>query len=128
MNGPAEEWVEKAEEDAAVADWAAGARHHAAACFHAQQAVEKYFKALLIRAGRDFPKTHGLPALLALAEGLVAGSADEALELGRLTDAGLESRYPGAGASPEDAAQAVTIMRRWRARLRVALGLPEQGK
>ncbi len=29
-------------------------------CFHAQQCVEKYFKACLVLEGVDFPKTHDL--------------------------------------------------------------------
>jgi HEPN domain-containing protein len=33
-------------------------------CFHCQQAVEKYLKALLIRVGVDFPRTHQLGFLL----------------------------------------------------------------
>jgi HEPN domain-containing protein len=31
-------------------------------CFHAQQCVEKYLKALLVVEGIDFPKTHDLEA------------------------------------------------------------------
>lgn len=36
-------------------------------CFHLQQAVEKLLKALLVVHGADFPLTHELDALLALA-------------------------------------------------------------
>jgi HEPN domain-containing protein len=35
-------------------------------CFHAQQAAEKLFKALLIKQGIDPPRTHDLTALLEL--------------------------------------------------------------
>jgi len=35
-------------------------------CFHAQQCVGKYLKALLVLPGVDFPKTHDLTELAAL--------------------------------------------------------------
>jgi hypothetical protein len=63
------EWVEKAEGDFQVAAQIMRRRKHRvfdAACFHAQQAVEKYFKARLCEAGVAFPKTHDLAALLKL--------------------------------------------------------------
>jgi len=63
------EWVEKAEGDFQVAAQIMRQRKqrvHDAACFHAQQAVEKYFKARLCEAGVAFPKTHDLVALLKL--------------------------------------------------------------
>jgi HEPN domain-containing protein len=62
------QWVLKAEED-----WA-GARELAArtpplrdlACFHCQQAAEKYLKSLLQELGAAVPKTHNLKDLLNL--------------------------------------------------------------
>ena len=63
------EWVLKAENDltAAVQLLKLGKRCPAdIVCFHAQQCVEKYVKALLVNHGRDFPKTHDLRALLAI--------------------------------------------------------------
>jgi len=50
MSSPVEEWIEKAEEDFHVAlSLRRSRRHpaHNATCFHAQQCVEKYLKALL---------------------------------------------------------------------------------
>ena len=35
-------------------------------CFHAQQAVEKSIKAVLVHHGIDFPKTHNLQVLIDL--------------------------------------------------------------
>lgn len=63
-----QEWVHKAENDltAAAQLLKLGRRCPAdIVCFHAQQCVEKYVKALLINHGRDFPKTHDLRVLLA---------------------------------------------------------------
>jgi HEPN domain-containing protein len=34
-------------------------------CFHSQQCVEKYLRALLVNHGRDVPRTHGLRVLMA---------------------------------------------------------------
>jgi HEPN domain-containing protein len=36
-------------------------------CFHAQQCIEKYLKALLVLKGADFPGTHNIGELTALA-------------------------------------------------------------
>lgn len=54
----------KAESDllAMNASLAAGALD--AACFHAQQAAEKYLKSFLAAQGVDFPRTHNLSKLL----------------------------------------------------------------
>lgn len=116
-----DEWVGKADEDAAVAEWASGAGHYDAACVHAQQAVEKYLKALLVAQGKDFPRSHALRTLLDLT-GMSEGEATLD-ELRWLTREAGEVRYPGESATREDAERAVTIMTRWRARLRAALGL-----
>ncbi|MBI2899893.1 MAG: HEPN domain-containing protein [Planctomycetes bacterium] len=65
----AAEWVQKAESDVL------SARHLLkikagcptdAVCFHAQQCVEKYVKALLVVRNVDFPRTHDIGELIAL--------------------------------------------------------------
>jgi HEPN domain-containing protein len=38
------------------------------ACFHAQQCVEKAFKAILEKQGREVPKTHDIIRLFGLTE------------------------------------------------------------
>lgn len=118
-----DEWVRKAEEDAAVAEWASGAGHCDAACLHAQQAVEKYLKALLVAQGKDFPKIHALRTLFDLTG--ISGGEGNLDELRWLTREAGEVRYPGESAMREDAERAVRIMKRWRSRLRGALGLSE---
>lgn len=50
MNAPhleARRWFQEAQADLAVVRTLRGAGHHAAACFHSQQAAEKALKALL---------------------------------------------------------------------------------
>ena len=61
------EWIEKAEEDWDMAQRAYRARlrpSYDAACFHAQQCMEKYLKARLNEAGIVPRKTHNLADLL----------------------------------------------------------------
>jgi HEPN domain-containing protein len=63
------EWVKKAENDLRSAQVLLGEKDDHLAdiiCFHAQQCVEKYFKALLVRHQIPFPKTHGLSGLVNL--------------------------------------------------------------
>src|SRR5438034_1160307 len=61
-------WVRKAEEDWAAASALAARRPplRDTACFHCQQASEKYLKALLKEKGAAVPKTHNLKELLEL--------------------------------------------------------------
>jgi len=61
------EWVEKAEGDFATARRELRARkdpNYDAACFHAQQCVEKYLKACLQEEDLSFGRIHNLSALL----------------------------------------------------------------
>ena len=63
-------------------------------CFHAQQAVEKSLKAILLSQELQFPRTHNLKILLnRLPETMVLpwNSADVAA----LTDYAVSARYPG---------------------------------
>jgi len=63
------QWVEKAEDDLKVSTYLLTMGHecpYSAVCFHAQQCVEKYIKALLVYYGIDFPKIHDLTKLTRL--------------------------------------------------------------
>jgi len=65
----AREWVGKAENDLKAAAQIMKLADDCptdTVCFHAQQCVEKYVKALLTMNGTDFPKTHDLDRLIAL--------------------------------------------------------------
>ena len=55
-------WVEKAEEDFAIAQSALRRKKPivTGACFHAQQCSEKYIKALLVSRKADFPNSVSL--------------------------------------------------------------------
>lgn len=57
-------WFRKGDSDLATARLvAAGAGPYDTACFHAQQAAEKYLKGFLSFAGQPFPLTHNLEEL-----------------------------------------------------------------
>ncbi len=64
-------------------------------CFHAQQAVEKALKSVLLFHKLDFPLTHDIEELLEIAE---KGGIDLPLDInsaGELTPYAVETRYPG---------------------------------
>jgi HEPN domain-containing protein len=63
-------------------------------CYHAQQAAEKYLKALLLHQGVEFPFTHDLRLLLELVSPQIATGVDHASVIG-LTRYAIQARYPG---------------------------------
>ncbi len=119
-------WVRKAEED-----WD-GARSLAArvpplrdlACFHCQQAAEKYLKALLQESGVHVPKTHDLEDLLELLLPHDATLAPLRRCLRSLSRYAVEYRYPGLRATRREMAAALGHAERVRRELRLRLGLP----
>jgi HEPN domain-containing protein len=89
-------WVAKADDDldAAARLLASDSGLFAIIGFHAQQAAEKYLKALLVLGAVPFPRTHDLTGLRALLPaGQVPALADLPLEL--LSRFSVEERYPG---------------------------------
>jgi len=91
------EWVEKAEEDlrgAALALKAGRKCPTGVVCFHAQQCVEKYLKAVLVARRLDFPKTHDIGELL-VSIGKPIGVSIPVEERRRLTAYATVTRYPG---------------------------------
>jgi len=115
------EWVAKAENDLKAATISLRAGRECptdAVCFHAQQVVEKYLKALLTAHGKPFPKTHNIGKLVELlpASARVNLSEDEQ---DILTDYATGARYPGWGEiSLADSRKAVAIARRLRREVR----------
>jgi HEPN domain-containing protein len=63
--------------------------------FHAQQAAEKYLKALLTRHQVEFPKTHELRRLLDLLAEVEPQLAASLTDIKWLEPFGVEVRYPG---------------------------------
>lgn len=88
-------------------------------CFHAQQCVEKYIKALLIFRGTAFLKTHDIRALRALLPPKFRPKLESKVQ-DRLTRYATVLRYPGAGPDVPlaEARNAVAIARRVRKEVR----------
>lgn len=88
-------------------------------CFHSQQCVEKYVKALLVWREIRFPRTHSIADLLRLVPlGIRPELSPEEQE--RLTDYATVARYPGAyeSISLTEAREAVRVARRVRREIR----------
>jgi HEPN domain-containing protein len=63
------------------------------ACFHAQQAVEKYLKAVLALAGSRIPRTHDLEDIYDLCLAVMPGLVLDREELSALTPYAVELQY-----------------------------------
>jgi HEPN domain-containing protein len=115
MNVQVKEWVSKADGDSASALREYRARNHPnydSACFHAQQCIEKYLKAVLVKNRISFSKIHDLEVLLDLC--LPAYPLWEPMQedMQLLTQYAVQFRYPGESADKEEARQAVAAMKR----------------
>ncbi len=64
-------------------------------CFHAQQAVEKACKAVLLFNKVDFPLTHDLQELNDILDSAGIDIPAEFNDIGMLTPYAVETRYPG---------------------------------
>ena len=120
------EWIDKAEGDWTSAGLLYRARkqpNYDAACFHSQQAAEKYLKARLVEAGVTFSKTHNLTALLMLATPLEPSWTILQPQLRALNLYAVAYRYPGSSATKADASDAIKYCRDVRRAVRQALGL-----
>jgi HEPN domain-containing protein len=120
------EWVKKAEGDFSTAEREVRARkspNHDSACFHAQQCVEKYFKARLQEAGVDPPHTHDLEALLKLLNPIEPLWSGFAVSAKVLTQHAVKSRYPGSSVTKAQAKDAFARCKEIRVLARHVLGL-----
>ncbi len=93
--GEALRWLEKANEDVAVAHLLLREDHPDPAAFHAQQALEKTLKALLVAAEQDVRRTHDLEALATQANRHWPSLIPSPFPLADLSQWYLVSRYPG---------------------------------
>ena len=106
-------WIEKGEHDLINAKHTLTLRENCpfdTICFHSQQCVEKYIKALLVYLEIDFKRTHDLTELMPLIPKKfnIKISIDE---LSILNDYSVEIRYPGLEEplTREEAEEAVSI-------------------
>src|SRR5260370_30610719 len=110
------QWVRKAEADLEAAKSIAKINPSLRDpfCFHCQQTAEKYLKALLQELGHVIPRTHDLTGLL---NQLLR--SDKSLRgirrgLKQLTRYAVEYRYPGIGATSQQARSALRTAERVR--------------
>jgi HEPN domain-containing protein len=117
MNELTLEWLHKAEGDFATVGREVRARrrpNYDAACFHAQQAAEKYLKAILQECGAEVPRTHNLIELLERCltfDASLEHTRDLLLVLDRYS---VRYRYPGESAEKNEAQRAYRIVKEFR--------------
>lgn len=92
-----QQWIIKADSDLKAAEHLLTLKDDCPTeivCFHAQQGVEKYIKALLTLLDIDFPQSHDLGELLKLLpqDKNISLTIHEAE---KLTDYAVSARYPG---------------------------------
>lgn len=82
------------------------------ACFHCQQAAEKYLKAYLVKKQIEFSKTHNIMSLLNLCAIADSSFTEQLSDADKLTDFAVEIRYPDDWYEPsvEETKQALDIM------------------
>lgn len=117
MNDVIREWMEKAEGDylTAMREIAVQQQHnYDAVCFHAQQCIEKLFKALLILHRISPGRTHNLIYLSQQLEEVLPDWTTDIKDLQTLTHASVAFRYPGETAENIDAEEAMVIATRLR--------------
>ncbi len=85
-------WFEFAERDLAACEKLLEGKLYANACFHAQQAVEKALKGLLLHRCKTAPKTHSLPELFVLLKEPALASYRDAIDV--LNKYYIPTRYP----------------------------------
>lgn len=121
----AQEWISKAENDLANAINTLKMGDRAPTdtiCFHAQQCVEKYLKAVLVWNGIDFPKAHHISELMILMPARVCLPLEDR-EQDRLTEYATVTRYPGdyEPISVSEARRTVALARRVKKAVRQLL-------
>ena len=124
MSEVSQEWIDKAEGDyhTALREYRARKEpNYDAVCFHAQQCIEKYMKALLIANKMPYHRIHDLEVLLdsCLRVDPILDTIRSETQL--LTQYAVNFRYPGESADKAEAAQAVSGMKVCHSALRLAL-------
>jgi len=107
-----EEWINKAEKDYLVAkrEFETDPPVLEAVCFHSQQCIEKYMKAILQENDVEFEKVHDLDVLLGSCKEFIPKLKNYRDDLVRLSTYAVDIRYPGIDISKEEANECVEIM------------------
>lgn len=113
-----QQWLDKAHKDlqAATILFSSNIEDYDNVGFHAQQAAEKFIKALLVRYQIEFPKTHSIGVLLQLVAQVDQDLVHHLTPADVLTPYGVEFRYPGdfAPLSHDEGAQALQLVEQTR--------------
>ncbi len=112
MNQNAQKWVDKAEGDFECMNTLAVVFSEPlfdSICFHAEQCVEKYLKALLCENEVEIVKTHDLELLLSYLENSNQNLAALKKPLARLIGYAVAYRYPGYEATESQAKNAIEL-------------------
>ena len=88
------EWIRLAKDDLDTARLGTDLVSPEILCFHAQQAVEKSLKAVLVDRSTDFPYTHDIEELLTTLEESGVPCPVASPEANRLTRYAVLTRYP----------------------------------
>jgi len=120
------QWTEKAEEDFRTAEYLLVLKENCPlnpVCFHSQQCVEKYIKALLVYCTIQFPKSHDVVELL----NLVPENCRPDLtiyDLAIINRYAVETRYPGEWeiVTRQEAEESMRIAGEVRQKIRQLLG------
>ena len=133
MNAPldplaiVEEWLLLAREDLATATEMVPKRRWRHVCFHAQQAAEKFIKALLTSRQVDIPRTHDLEKLVQhLVDAKPLGLLDPGIL--DLSEYAVDTRYPRDSVEElaiDDAERALAAARKVEERVMQALHPPQ---
>ncbi len=118
------EWIEKAEGDyhSALREYRARKNpNYDSACFHAQQCIEKYFKAILQKDNTYFSKTHDLTVLMNLLLPRYPFLEVHLNNLKMISVFAVEVRYPGESATKEEARSIIKILKQVHKELLILL-------
>lgn len=116
-------WVRNAEQDRGIALSIDRTLYANGVCFHCQQCVEKYLKAMLVAHDHVPKRIHDLVVLGTEGADYASEIAELYDDLRALTGFAVIVRYPEWEAGVEEAEEAIEAMRGARAVLRQALGL-----
>jgi HEPN domain-containing protein len=103
MNAPraeARRWFQQAQADMAVVRTLRSAGHHAAACFHSQQAAEKALKAVLFAHGARIVLGHSVQELIRQCKTHDEAFTSRTEEAARLDQFYIPTRYPNGLPAP----------------------------
>lgn len=118
-------WVRKAELDRGIALSVDRFLFSDGVCFHCQQCVEKYLKAILVAHDEVPERIHDLVVLATEASDHLPQVEELLDDLTFLSPYSVIIRYPEKDTVPDEAEEAIAAMERVRAALRAILGLGE---